>query len=79
MGIPFLVGVRGASANVGFDLSHSDESALIAIARDREVGIDLERIRHNVETLKPALPRRAHGESKVVLYRSRFLGHARGI
>lgn len=53
-GEPFLAGVRGASENVRFNLAHSADAALIAIADDREVGIDLERICHNVESLKPA-------------------------
>jgi 4'-phosphopantetheinyl transferase len=53
-GKPFLAGVRGASEKVRFNLAHSDDSALIAIAHNREVGIDLERIRDNVESLKLA-------------------------
>jgi len=39
---------------VRFNLAHSADAALIAIAHDREVGVDLERIRHDVESLKLA-------------------------
>jgi len=53
-GKPSLAGVRGAFEKVRFNLAHSDDSALIAIAHNREVGIDLERIRDNVESLKLA-------------------------
>jgi len=39
---------------VRFNLAHSADAALIAIAHDREVGVDLERIRHDLESLKLA-------------------------
>jgi len=53
-GKPSLAGGCGAFEKVRFNLAHSDDSALIAIAHNREVGIDLERIRDNVESLKLA-------------------------
>jgi 4'-phosphopantetheinyl transferase len=53
-GKPCLARLRGAVREVRFNLAHSHDSALIAIAHDREVGIDLERIRHDVESLRLA-------------------------
>lgn len=50
-GKPSLAGPRSTVGNVRFNLTHSHDSALIALARNREVGIDLERIRDNVESL----------------------------
>jgi 4'-phosphopantetheinyl transferase len=50
-GKPSLTGPRGAVENVCFNLAHSDDSALIAVARAREVGVDVERIRGDVESL----------------------------
>ncbi|MEO6525874.1 MAG: 4'-phosphopantetheinyl transferase superfamily protein [Gemmatimonadaceae bacterium] len=37
-----------------FNLSHADDVALIAIARDREIGVDVERIREGVSALEIA-------------------------
>jgi 4'-phosphopantetheinyl transferase len=42
--------VRADGATVRFNVSHSDDLALYALARDREVGIDVERIRHTFAT-----------------------------
>jgi len=60
--IELALGARGKPALAGaapvrFNLSHSGELALVAIAREREVGVDVERIkpRHNL----PGLARRA--------------------
>ena len=53
-GKPSLAGLRGAVEKVRFNLAHSHDSALIAVARNREVGIDLERVRDNFEGLKLA-------------------------
>jgi 4'-phosphopantetheinyl transferase len=53
-GKPFLAGLRGTVEKVRFNLAHSHDSALIAVTQDREVGIDLERIRDNVDSLKLA-------------------------
>ena len=53
-GKPSLAGLRGAVEEVRFNLTHSHDSALIAVARNREVGVDLERIRGNVESLELA-------------------------
>jgi 4'-phosphopantetheinyl transferase len=39
-----------ASARLCFNVSHSDEFALFAFTRDREIGIDIERIRREVAT-----------------------------
>jgi 4'-phosphopantetheinyl transferase len=53
-GKPSLAGPRGAVENVRFNLTHSHDVALIAVAHNREVGIDLERIRDSVDSLKLA-------------------------
>ncbi len=53
-GKPSLAGTPGAAEKVRFNLAHSHDSAVIAVARNREVGIDLERIRSNVAGLKLA-------------------------
>ncbi|HET8579692.1 MAG TPA: 4'-phosphopantetheinyl transferase superfamily protein [Nitrospiraceae bacterium] len=53
-GKPSLAGLRGAAGKVRFNLAHSHDSALIAVARNREVGIDVEGIRDDVESLKLA-------------------------
>lgn len=47
-GKPALTGLRGAAEKLRFNLAHSDDAALIAIAHNREVGIDLERMRDDV-------------------------------
>ncbi len=44
-GKPRLAG----QAAVRFNLSHSEHEAVVAVARDREVGIDIERVRPTVE------------------------------
>ena len=53
-GKPSLAGPRGAVEKVRFNLAHSHDFALIAVAHNREVGIDLERIRDSVDSLKLA-------------------------
>jgi 4'-phosphopantetheinyl transferase len=44
-GKPRLDGLDACANTVRFNLSHSHERALIAVSKDREVGIDLEKIR----------------------------------
>lgn len=46
-GKPCLRTPRGGPS-LGFNVSHTEGLALIAVARDRELGIDVERIRHDV-------------------------------
>jgi phosphopantetheinyl transferase len=41
-GKPSLTDRAGPVESVRFNLAHSDDSALIAVARDREVGVDVE-------------------------------------
>jgi 4'-phosphopantetheinyl transferase len=53
-GKPFLAAPCGKS-RLRFSMAHSDDLALIAIAMDRDVGIDLERITSDCEILE-ALP-----------------------
>jgi len=52
--VTFAYGPQGkprlaAHEALGFNLSHSEGQALLAVTRDREVGIDLERIRPDVD------------------------------
>lgn len=58
MGVPpgrvaFAYGAQGkprlAGDGVRFNLSHAEDEAVLAVARDRELGIDIERIRPDVE------------------------------
>lgn len=44
-GKPYL----SQSSDVRFNLSHSDNLALCAIARNQEIGVDIERVRNDVE------------------------------
>ncbi len=41
----------GREPPVRFNLSHSDNRALLAVSGDRELGVDLERVRSNIEAL----------------------------
>jgi 4'-phosphopantetheinyl transferase len=52
-GKPALTG-GAASAGVRFNLSHAGRLALVAVARDREVGVDVERLRGDVNALEIA-------------------------
>jgi 4'-phosphopantetheinyl transferase len=53
-GKPYLAGLRGAVETLRFNLAHSHDTALIAVAHNREVGVDLERIRDTVDSLQLA-------------------------
>jgi 4'-phosphopantetheinyl transferase len=53
-GKPILTGLRPEQAAVTFNLSHAHGNAMIAIAQGREVGVDLELIKEDVEALKLA-------------------------
>jgi 4'-phosphopantetheinyl transferase len=56
-GKPRLGSADGAGTELEFNLSHSDELALYAVARGRAVGIDTERVRGDLDFV--ALARRA--------------------
>ena len=53
-GKPTLAGLRPESAALTFNLSHAHGNAMVAVAQGREVGVDLEMIREDVEVLKLA-------------------------
>jgi 4'-phosphopantetheinyl transferase len=53
-GKPTLAGLRPERAALTFNLSHAHGRAMVAIAQGREVGVDLEMIREDVEVLKLA-------------------------
>ena len=49
-GKPHLT-LRGETDNVCFNLSHSDDLMLVAVALNRDVGVDVERIRADMDVL----------------------------
>jgi 4'-phosphopantetheinyl transferase len=53
-GKPALGGEIGARSGVEFNLSHSEDVALIAVARGRPVGVDVQRWSEDVEHLRLA-------------------------
>lgn len=53
-GKPTLAGLRPESAALTFNLSHAHGKAMVAISQGRELGVDLEMIREDVEALKLA-------------------------
>jgi 4'-phosphopantetheinyl transferase len=67
----------GEGRGLSFNLSHSDDQALIAVTRDRAVGVDLERIRPDLDPL-PLAERFFAAEEVATLRRlaggSRLLG-----
>jgi 4'-phosphopantetheinyl transferase len=52
-GKPFLATVRNA-APIGFNVAHTDELTLFAIAATQEIGIDVERIRSDLDVFELA-------------------------
>ncbi len=53
-GKPALAGLRPEQAALTFNLSHAHGNAMVVVAQGREVGVDLEMIREDVEVLKLA-------------------------
>lgn len=53
-GKPALVAMSDGEARVRFNLSHSHGRMLVAVAKQREVGVDLEQIREQAEVAKLA-------------------------
>ncbi len=51
-GKPSLRGELGGQSAITFNMSHAHGRALIAVSKGREVGVDLERIRSDVEVAK---------------------------
>jgi 4'-phosphopantetheinyl transferase len=52
-GKPYVAGPR-ALRHLRFNLAHSGPMAIVAISADREVGIDIERIRPDIDIIGPA-------------------------
>jgi 4'-phosphopantetheinyl transferase len=61
---PFL---RGAGADLSFNLSHSHELALLAVTRGRDVGVDLEHHRPEVEVERVARTTFSPAEQRALL------------
>lgn len=61
-GKPILGGADASTNNIRFNLSHSLGLALIAVSKDREVGVDLEKIRTDRDVT--ALAARFFGSSR---------------
>jgi 4'-phosphopantetheinyl transferase len=53
-GKPILLDQQNTPHSLRFNLSHSHGRMLIALARDRDVGVDVEQVRDKVEVLKLA-------------------------
>jgi 4'-phosphopantetheinyl transferase len=51
-GKPFVMGELGGQSAITFNMSHAHGRALIAVSKGQEVGVDLERIRSDVEVAK---------------------------
>jgi 4'-phosphopantetheinyl transferase len=51
-GKPFVKKEGGGQSSITFNMSHAHGRALIAVTKGREVGVDLERIRSDVEVAK---------------------------
>lgn len=65
-GKPTLNRLSGAAQEIQFSLSHSGEYALVAVARGRAVGVDVEACRPEVEAIKLAERFFAPSESRQV-------------
>lgn len=50
-GKPSLQPAAGPPASLGFNLSHSEAGALLGVSYGRELGVDLERVRSDIEAL----------------------------
>jgi len=50
-GKPFLEPASATESQIKFNLTHSGGRALLAVGADRELGVDLERVRENLEAL----------------------------
>lgn len=62
-----LISSRQSSAPPHFNLSHSEDMALIAISADRPVGIDIERYRKGIDVKMLAKQYFAPGEARQIL------------
>lgn len=51
-GKPFVMGKLGGQSAITFNMSHAHGRALIAVSKGQEVGVDLEKIRSDVEVAK---------------------------
>ena len=51
-GKPFVMGKLGGQTAIMFNMSHAHGRALIAVSKGQEVGVDLERVRSDLEVAK---------------------------
>ncbi len=65
-GKPAILGSSGESEGIRFSLSHSGDYALVAVARGREIGVDVEARKAEVECLKLAERFFAPAESQAI-------------
>jgi 4'-phosphopantetheinyl transferase len=61
-GKPYIARGDGAGGELMFNLSHSEDRALLGVARDRRIGVDLERERDQVDVMSIARRFFAPGE-----------------
>jgi 4'-phosphopantetheinyl transferase len=52
VGKPIVMGESGGPSSISFNMSHAHGRALIAVSKGQEVGVDLERIRSDIEVAK---------------------------
>ena len=65
-GKPAITGTGAAAEDIQFSLSHSGPYALVAVARDRALGVDVEVLKADVDALKLAQRFFAPGESALI-------------
>lgn len=71
-GKPALLDQEGRPHSLRFNLSHSHGRMLIAVAHEQDIGVDLERVRDNVEAVKLAKRFYAPSEYQEILGHSGF-------
>lgn len=69
-GKPFLAGEGDSRSPITFNLSHAHGRALIAVSNGQEVGVDLERVRSNLEFMRLSKRYFAPSEHSLILQTS---------